>query len=259
MRYLDRVSAKQEKISLKKKLFDNRLQSGKMKSQEETMSQETLSLKLASANVRCKVPYSKRLIDVTVSSLLLLLLAPLFALVAIAIKLDSPGPIFYGGVHVGKDGKLFTMWKFRTMYKDTPGDLSKREHLGEIAKLNEGGNMLVKVRNDPRVTRLGKILRRTSINELPQLYNVLKGEMSLVGPRPQAPYEVAEYTEEQKRRLMVLPGISGWWQVTSRNSPSFDEFIRRDLEYVDNWSLWLDLKILLKTIPAVIKGTGPYY
>lgn len=207
---------------------------------------------------KTKVPVIKRATDIFVSSVLLTLLWPLFALIALIVKMDTPGPVFFGGVHMGKDGKPFTMWKFRTMYEDTPGDLSDKNHLGKMAALNDGGKKLVKIKDDPRITPVGKILRRTSINELPQLYNVLKGEMSLVGPRPQAPYEVKEYDERQKIRLEALPGISGLWQVTSRSSPSFEEFIRCDLEYVENWSYWLDVKILIRTIPAVIKGTGPY-
>jgi lipopolysaccharide/colanic/teichoic acid biosynthesis glycosyltransferase len=133
-------------------------------------------------------------------------------------------------------------------------DAEKR--LKDLAHLNQGGPFLIRIPNDPRVTRLGAILRKYSLDELPQIWNVIKGDMSLVGPRPQAPNEVAHYSAEHRRRLSVVPGVTGWWQVTARSDPRFQTMVAKDLEYIDNWSLWLDLKILLKTVGVVLFGKG---
>ena len=191
----------------------------------------------------------KRVIDVGVSSSLLVLLAPLLVGVAAAVKLDSRGPALFRQRRVGIDGREFTMLKFRSMCADA------EERLAGIAHLNAGGAHLIRIPADPRVTRLGGLLRRTSLDELPQLVNVLRGEMSLVGPRPQSPGEVALYTSEQRQRLNVRPGMTGLWQVTSRDNPSFDEWVRLDLDYIRQWSLGLDLRILLRT-PLVVLGTA---
>ena len=190
----------------------------------------------------------KRAIDVGVSSLLLVLASPLMLAVAIGVKLDSSGPAIFRQRRVGIDGREFTMLKFRSMCADA------EERLAGIAHLNAGGAHLIRIPADPRVTRLGGLLRRTSLDELPQLVNVLRGEMSLVGPRPQSPGEVALYTSEQRQRLNVRPGMTGLWQVTSRDNPSFDEWVRLDLDYIRRWSLTLDFKILLRT-PRVVLGT----
>lgn len=190
----------------------------------------------------------KRAMDVTLGSLLLLLASPLLALVAAGVRLDSSGPILFVQTRIGRGGRPFRMFKFRTMCVDAEA------RLPQLAHLNHGGNRLIRIDNDPRVTRLGSFLRRTSLDELPQLINVLKGEMSLVGPRPQSPDEVALYSDDQRERLAVQPGITGLWQVTSRDDPRFDEWIRLDLQYIRHWNLGLDLKILLKT-PSVMVRT----
>jgi exopolysaccharide biosynthesis polyprenyl glycosylphosphotransferase len=196
---------------------------------------------------------AKRVIDVWGSLVLLIALAPIFAMVAIAIKLDSHGPVLFRQERVGLNKRRFKLFKFRTMVEgaDVQQPLLER--------LNEAAGPVFKIRNDPRITGVGKFLRRFSIDELPQLLNVLKGEMSLVGPRP-LPVRDIERIEVQwhKRRLSMQPGVTGLWQVNGRSDVSFDHWVRMDLEYIDKWSLALDLKILLKTIPAVLKGSGAY-
>jgi lipopolysaccharide/colanic/teichoic acid biosynthesis glycosyltransferase len=192
----------------------------------------------------------KRALDIAVSGLGLLWLGPSLGLISLAIKLDSPGSLLFNRPRIGRNGQPFVMYKFRTMHDGA-------EHkLRELAHLNEGGCYMIKIPNDPRVTRIGRVLRRTSLDEFPQLVNVLKGDMSLVGPRPQAPNEVALYTDRQRRRLEVLPGITGLWQVTSRNDPSFERWVQLDIEYIDSWSLKKDVLILLKTVGAVLKANG---
>lgn len=190
----------------------------------------------------------KRFLDVTVASLLLIVLSPLLAALAIGVRLDSPGPVLFIRPRVGRHGREFQMLKFRTMCADA------EQRLGELAHLNRGGVRLIRIRDDPRVTRFGSVLRRTSLDELPQLLNVLKGDMSLVGPRPQSPKEVGLYSPDQRRRLDVRPGITGLWQVTARDDPSFEQWVKLDLEYIEHWSLGLDLKIMAKT-PAVMLRT----
>jgi lipopolysaccharide/colanic/teichoic acid biosynthesis glycosyltransferase len=190
----------------------------------------------------------KRAIDVGVSSLFLILASPLMLAVAIGIRLDSSGPAIFRQRRVGLDGREFTMLKFRSMGVDA------EQRLAGLAHLNAGGNQLIRIQSDPRVTRLGAFLRRSSLDELPQLVNVLRGDMSLVGPRPQSPSEVALYSSRQRQRLGVRPGMTGLWQVIARDDPSFDEWVRLDLEYIQHWSLGLDLKILLRT-PRIVLGT----
>jgi lipopolysaccharide/colanic/teichoic acid biosynthesis glycosyltransferase len=190
----------------------------------------------------------KRALDLALGSLLLVVLSPLLVAVAAGVRLDSPGPILFVPARVGRDGRTFRMYKFRTMCVDAEA------RLPQLAHLNLGGERLIRIENDPRVTRLGSFLRRTSLDELPQLFNVIKGDMSLVGPRPQSADEVALYTDGQRQRLAVPPGMTGLWQVTARNDPRFDEWIRLDLQYIRDWNLGLDLKILLKT-PAVMVRT----
>jgi exopolysaccharide biosynthesis polyprenyl glycosylphosphotransferase len=194
--------------------------------------------------------FIKRLTDILVSFLGLALISPLLLLVAVAVKLDSPGPIFYKASRVGRKGRRFTCYKFRTMIPDAD---QQKKHL---AHLNERVGPLFKLTNDPRVTRLGGILRKYSLDELPQLWNVLKGDMSLVGPRPPEVNELDDYNLEHLRRLEVLPGITGLWQVSARHEPSFDAAFRLDSHYIENWSLLLDFWILLRTIPVVLKGLG---
>lgn len=190
----------------------------------------------------------KRGLDLALGSLLLAALSPLLILVAAGVRLDSAGPVLFVPARVGRDGRVFKMYKFRTMCVDAEA------RLPQLAHLNLGGEHLIRIRNDPRVTRFGSFLRRTSLDELPQLVNVVRGEMSLVGPRPQSPEEVALYSDGQRERLTVPPGMTGLWQITARDEPKFDEWVRLDLQYIQHWSLPLDFKILLKT-PAVMLRT----
>jgi len=189
----------------------------------------------------------KRLIDLIISVIALALLWPVLILISIAIRLDSSGPAFFNNERIGLNGRRFVMYKFRSMVANAEQLLAQLQHQ------NLGGRLSIKIPNDPRITRVGRILRRTSLDELPQLLNVLKGEMSLIGPRPQYPREVAHYTLQQARRLTVLPGMTGLWQISARNSADFDEWIRYDLAYIDRWSVWLDIKILFLTVWAVIR------
>ena len=210
---------------------------------------------------------TKRAMDITGSLLLLLIGAPLLLIVAVAVKLSSEGPIFYRQQRVGQYGKPFTFLKFRSMYVNNDPTVHKNyvmELIAGQAKRHHGngngdGAGVYKLTQDKRITRVGSFLRRTSLDELPQLFNVLKGEMSLVGPRPAIPYEVAAYQTWHRRRLLeVKPGITGLWQVNGRGRVEFDEMVRLDLRYAREWSPWLDLKILFRTPRAVIIGAGAY-
>src|SRR2546421_8503401 len=183
---------------------------------------------------------------------LLVMLAPVLAVLAVAVTWGSPGPVLFRQVRVGKDGREFVMYKFRTMYADAPA------RLAEIRHLNDYDDVLFKMRDDPRVTRVGRWLRRFSLDELPQLVNVLLGQMSLVGPRPPLPEEVAAYPADMRRRLAVRPGLTGLWQVSGRSDLPFEEAVKLDLRYVENWSFSLDLVILLRTLSAVCRATGAY-
>ncbi len=194
----------------------------------------------------------KRSIDVVGGLLLIIAFAPLMALVALVIRLESPGPIFFRQKRLGRGGRPFTMYKFRTM---GVGAEAEQERL---AHLNERKGPAFKIPCDPRHTRVGRWVRRMSLDELPNLLNVLKGEMSLVGPRPPLPAEVEHYEDWHKRRLQVIPGITGLWQVSGRSKLSFDEQCRLDLFYIEHWSPWLDFSIMLRTIPAVLLATGAY-
>jgi exopolysaccharide biosynthesis polyprenyl glycosylphosphotransferase len=195
---------------------------------------------------------AKRALDVTVSSLALVLLAPLLAVVALAIKLDSRGPVLFVQERVGLNGRRFRFFKFRTMV-----DGAERMQAA-LEPFNEADGPVFKIRNDPRLTRVGGWIRRVSIDELPQFLNVLRGDMSLVGPRPLPIRDVERFdVPRHKRRFSVKPGITCLWQVNGRE-PRFDDWIKTDMEYIDNWSLSLDVKILLKTIPAVLSGRGAY-
>ncbi len=179
-------------------------------------------------------------------------LGKLEGLVAIGIKLDSRGPVFFRQVRVGRNGDPFTMYKFRTMVADA------ESRLNEVEALNEADGALFKIRNDPRVTRVGGTLRRFSIDELPQFWNVLRGSMSLVGPRPALASEAARWDAKTRQRLRVKPGLTGMWQVSGRSSASFEDYSRLDLYYVDNWSLIADLAIIARTIPTVLGRHGAY-
>ncbi len=194
----------------------------------------------------------KRLFDMLASGLLLLLLSPLMLLIALLIRIDSPGPIFFFQERVGEQGRRFRMIKFRSMYQDAD------RRWAEVARRDESGNLVHKVVNDPRITSIGRKLRRTSLDELPQMINVLLGQMSLVGPRPEMPYIAAEYEPWQWQRFRVPPGITGWWQVNGRSDKPMHLNTEDDLYYIQNYSFWLDLRILIKTISVVFYGHGAY-
>jgi exopolysaccharide biosynthesis polyprenyl glycosylphosphotransferase len=192
----------------------------------------------------------KRAVDVAGSALLLAVSAPALALAALAIKLDSKGPVLFRQIRCGMNGRPFRIVKLRTMQVDA------ESRKAELMELNEMDGPVFKIRNDPRITRVGRLLRRWSIDEVPQFWNVLVGDMSLVGPRPPVPIEVAEYATFDRRRLSMRPGITCLWQVNGRNAIGFSDWVKLDLEYIDTWSLTSDLKILLKTLPAMLRGTG---
>jgi exopolysaccharide biosynthesis polyprenyl glycosylphosphotransferase len=194
----------------------------------------------------------KRATDLAFTVAGLVAIWPVLLVVALLIKLDSPGPILYRQQRVGKDGRLFAMLKFRSMHRDA----DKRR--AELMAANEATGPLFKIRNDPRITRVGRVLRRTSLDELPQLLNVLRGEMSLVGPRPPLPSEVEQYEEWQLGRLRAVPGMTGLWQVSGRSNVSFHDMVRLDLHYIRNWSLSLDFEILWRTLPAVLGNRGAF-
>lgn len=194
----------------------------------------------------------KRLLDVVAAALGIVLLLPLWLIIMALIKIDSRGPVFYRQERVGKGGRRFRIYKFRSMVAGAD------ELLPELAQFNEMDGPIFKMKNDPRITRVGKWLRRFSLDELPQLLNVLKGDMSLVGPRPPLPHEAEQYERWQMKRLTVPQGVTGLWQVSGRNLLTFEEMVRLDIYYIENWSLWLDLKILLKTIPVVLLMRGAY-
>ncbi|EMI3504582.1 TPA: sugar transferase [Bacillus cereus] len=187
--------------------------------------------------------FIKRFIDILASLFGLILLSPIFLIVALLIKLEDPrGPILFKQVRIGKSEKEFGMYKFRSMVTDA------EDRLKDLLQHNEVSGAMFKMKDDPRVTKIGKFIRKTSIDELPQLLNVLKGDMSLVGPRPPLPREVKEYTSYDKQRLLVTPGCTGLWQVTDRNSVGFKEMVELDLTYIKNRSLGLDIKLILKTV-----------
>src|SRR5947209_4416208 len=192
----------------------------------------------------------KRLLDIGVSLGLLTLALPVITLVALMIKITSPGSVFFKQKRIGLNGRMFVLYKFRTMIEDA------HERRGEVEHLNEMTGPVFKAKSDPRVTPFGRVLRKFSFDELPQLWNVLRGDMSLVGPRPPIPEEVASYHRWHRRRLSMKPGLTCLWQISGRNNVDFDRWMQMDLQYIDNWSPTLDLKILLRTIPAVLSGRG---
>lgn len=192
----------------------------------------------------------KRGFDFLFSVVFLLLFSPLLLIIAIAVKLDSPGPALYRSERIGKKGRVFKCMKFRTMVQDA----DKRR--AEVEHMNERDGVLFKISNDPRITKLGHFLRKYSLDELPQFFNVLKGDMSVVGPRPPIASEVKEYKLSHLRRLDVTPGITGLWQVQGRQDPSFASYVSMDVNYIDNWNIWLDFKIILRTVGVVFSGTG---
>ena len=195
----------------------------------------------------------KRALDIVVSALGMILLAPVFLAIAIAVKLSSPGPVFFSQVRVGRYGRHFNFYKFRSMRQDAE---ALKDGLKGQNESKDG--VIFKMKDDPRITKVGRILRRTSIDELPQLWNVFIGDMSLVGPRPPVPSEVQEYTLEDRKRLDVIPGITCLWQIKGRSEIPFHEQVRLDKEYILAPGIWKDVVILLKTIPAIIGGKGAY-
>jgi exopolysaccharide biosynthesis polyprenyl glycosylphosphotransferase len=194
----------------------------------------------------------KDVFDRILATLALLLLAPVYVVISILVKTTSPGPVLFQQTRVGKDGEEFRMLKFRTMVRDA------ERHKESLAERNESDGLLFKMKSDPRITHVGSLLRRYSLDEFPQLINVMLGEMSLVGPRPPLPEEAARYGQVVRRRLVVKPGMTGLWQISGRSDLAWDESVRLDLRYVENWSLALDLLILWKTVAAVIRGSGAY-
>jgi exopolysaccharide biosynthesis polyprenyl glycosylphosphotransferase len=192
----------------------------------------------------------KRVLDIVLSLLILLLVAPLFLAIAIALKLESQGSVFYSAERLGKKARVFRCFKFRTMVRDADNLRAAIMHM------NERDGVLFKVTNDPRITRLGRFLRKYSLDELPHFFNVLRGDMSIVGPRPPIASEVENYKLSHLRRLDVMPGITGLWQVQARQDPSFDTYISMDVAYIENWSIMLDLKIIAHTVGVILNGTG---
>jgi lipopolysaccharide/colanic/teichoic acid biosynthesis glycosyltransferase len=194
----------------------------------------------------------KGLFDRVLAALALLVAGPVILGLAVAVRWTTRGPAFFRQIRVGKDGREFLLYKLRTMYADA------EDRQEELNGSNETGGVLFKIRHDPRVTPLGRTLRRYSLDELPQLLNVLLGQMSLVGPRPPLPCEVAQYPEDVRRRLVVKPGLTGLWQVSGRSDLSWEDSVRLDLRYVENWSLTFDLVILLRTFTALVRTSGAY-
>ena len=195
----------------------------------------------------------KRVFGIIASTFALILISPILLIISICIKIDDPcGPVFYTQTRVGKDEKLFKMIKFRSMVSNAD------ELLENLRQKNEINGAMFKIKNDPRITRVGRIIRKYSLDELPQLINVIKGDMSIVGPRPPLPSEVAKYTDYDRQRLMVTPGATGLWQVGGRNDVDFDTMVQLDLEYIQHRSIMLDLKIMFKTVVIMIKPNGAY-
>ncbi len=193
----------------------------------------------------------KRIMDIAGGVVGILITALLVPFVALAIKIDSPGPVFFAQTRIGKNGRRFKIYKFRSMYIDA--EARKKE----LEKANEMQGLMFKMENDPRITKVGRFIRKTSIDELPQFFNILRGDMSLVGTRPPTEDEFEQYNSHYRRRISMTPGLTGLWQISGRSDISdFDEVVRLDLEYIDNWSIGLDIKILFKTVGAVLKGRG---
>lgn len=201
----------------------------------------------------------KRILDLLIALGLILFFGPLMLLIMVGILISSPGPIFYRQTRIGKNGKPFSMFKFRSMQVVNNPDLH-REYMQKLIRENTKPGLLgkpsLKLLGDPRITGMGKYLRKFGLDELPQFFNVLRGEMSIVGPRPSLPYEYEVYEEWHKGRLVVLPGITGYWQVLAHNTVAFDEMVQLDLEYIQSMNLWLDLKIMLLTPIEMIRGKG---
>ena len=225
----------------------------KAESNEQMASAPNNLLTVDQVNANMNYIRIKRLIDIFGSLLGIVLLSPIILIVAILIKIEDPnGPVFFKQVRVGKDETKFYMYKFRSMVIDA------EDRLNDLLELNEISGAMFKMKEDPRVTKLGKFIRKTSIDELPQLVNVLKGEMSLVGPRPPLLREVQEYSSHDKLRLLVKPGCTGLWQVSGRSNMGFEEMVDLDIQYIMNRNLLLDIKIILKTVMVMVNSKGAY-
>ena len=212
------------------------------------------SLRLLAWKVTVKASYAtKRLMDIVLSAVGMLLLSPVYLAIAAAVKLSSPGPVFFVQTRVGRYGRYFKFYKFRSMRQD-----AEAQKAALMARNESKDGVIFKMKDDPRITKVGRFLRRTSLDELPQLWNVFIGDMSLVGPRPPVPSEVLEYTLEDRKRLDVIPGITCLWQIKGRSEIPFNEQVRLDKEYILAPSVWKDIVILFKTIPAIIGGRGAY-
>jgi lipopolysaccharide/colanic/teichoic acid biosynthesis glycosyltransferase len=200
----------------------------------------------------------KRILDYVLAGLFMIATAPLFAVIALAIKATSRGPVFFVQHRIGQDGRLFPFYKFRTMKHNSDDRVHREFSRDFITGGNGNGAKVYKLTRDPRVTSIGQFLRRTSLDELPQLFNVVRGEMSLVGPRPPLPYELEHYQDWHKRRLSIRPGITGLWQVSGRSSVPFDEMVLLDVYYIEHRSTLMDLRIMAKTLPVMVNGSGAY-
>ena len=216
------------------------------------MAMERLKVNPAKVNERPFYHVVKRLFDIVASACGLILLSPLFLFLVIKIRSEDGGPAFYSQERIGKNEKPFKMWKFRSMIVDADKMLDKLEDQNEI------DGAMFKIKDDPRVTKIGHVIRKYSLDELPQLWNVLIGDMSLVGPRPPLPSEVEEYTNYDKQRLTVMPGCTGLWQVTKRNEADFDEMVWLDIVYINHSGVWEDLKLIIKTVLVMIHPNGAY-
>lgn len=217
------------------------------RNEEATGTHESSSYKAGRAYF-----WVKHFFDVLLSATALIVLFPLMLLTAICIKAEDGGPVFYSQLRAGKGGKLFRFYKFRSMYVDAD------QKLDELRSRNESDGPTFKINDDPRITKVGKLIRKSSIDELPQLFNIIRGHMSIVGPRPPLPHEVEKYTPEQRHRLDVKPGLTCYWQCSGRSDLSFDKWMELDMKYIRERSLWTDFKIILMTVPAVLTGRGAY-
>ena len=216
------------------------------------MAMERLKVNPAKVNERPFYHVVKRLFDIVASACALILLSPVFLFLVIKIRSEDGGPAFYSQERIGKDEKPFKMWKFRSMVVDAD------KMLDELEDQNEIDGAMFKIKDDPRVTKIGHVIRKYSLDELPQLWNVLIGDMSLVGPRPPLPSEVEEYTDYDKQRLTVMPGCTGLWQVTKRNEADFDEMVWLDIVYINHSGAWEDLKLIIKTVLVMVHPNGAY-
>lgn len=219
---------------------------------EKVLSMERLQLDQSKVSGRYFYHIVKRLFDILASAVALIVLSPLFLYLAIRIKSEDNGPAFYSQERIGKDGKPFKMYKFRSMVVDADQMLDKLQDKNEI------NGAMFKIKDDPRITKVGKWIRKYSLDELPQLYNVLIGDMSLVGPRPPLPSEVKEYSDYDKQRLEVTPGCTGLWQVTRRNEADFNEMVWLDIVYINHSGIWEDLKLMIKTVGVIVHPNGAY-